>query len=352
MNKTESEQKTVSKNLLSRNASVVDNMTLRASLIVASFIYSIGFSCVRNPMHRDNTLSWIGFDHPYGFLVWGILTSATFFINIAYVYRRHNYNGKLGNFALHAAPVFVLTTVFFNDWGWESVIHFTSSMSFIALNGFAAFFLFIHNYKKHINYRIMTFALSAVVLGMFFVYIVLDLKSGIAELAPFLAGLTILAVISLTDFLPVYGETESVPEPSRLKSKAEHLAGTAGIFGAHDFYMGKTFRGLAHLLLTLFGVLLCLDSYIGFGMINSHAHDGMRPFFDVAAAHSAELFRAHINEIKVCVEMMFMGRETSQMFFFAGLACIAASLVWAISDKKQINSGEINTDGYGNPFLN
>lgn len=352
MNKTEPKQKAVSENSLSRNDSVVDNMTLRASLIVSSFIYSIGFSCVRNPVHRDNTLSWIGYDHPYGFLVWGILVSVTFFVNIAYLYRRHNYNGKLGKFVLHAAPIFVLTTVFFNDWGWESVIHFISSMSFIALNGFAMFFLFVHNYKKHINYRIMTFVLSAVVLGMFIVYIVLDLKSGMAELVPILAGLAILAVISLTDFLPVYGEADSVPEPSRLKAKAERLACTAGIFGAHDFYMGKSFRGLSHLLLTLFGALLCLDSYIGFGMINSHAHDPMRPLFDIAAANSADLFRAHIEEIKVCVEMMFMGRETSQMFFFAGLACIAASLVWALSDKKQIKSGEINTDGDGNPLLN
>lgn len=350
MNKTVQKKKTVYKKPSSRPTSVVDNKSLCAALLSAALIYNIVFGCLRNPLNPDNTISWIGFDHPYAFVGWAAITAAALFVNIAFMYRRYNYNGKIGTIALFASPFMAMTIVFCNDWGFEHVIHWIAAITFIVFSGAALLLFFLHNFKKHKNYRIVTFGVAAMLLAMLVILLAVG-KSGLLELIPIWLCLVLLFVINFTNFLPVLDEAPEIPEPSRLKKKAASLAGSAGMFGAHDFYMGKNFRGLAHLLLTYVGALLCVDRFIGFGAINNHASDGMLKIFEDAAEQATQLFIAEQPDMKISVEMMFMGNESGKIFLAAGIGCLVASLAWALADRAQIKSGEINTDGDGNPLL-
>lgn len=350
MNKTAQKKKAAYKKPLSRPASLVDNPALRGALLAAALVFNIVFGCVRNPLGEDNTISWIGFDHPYMFIIWAGLTASALFVNIAYMYRRYNYNGILGLISLHAAPFGAITIVFINDNAWEHVVHWIGAIAFVAFNGAALLLFFLHNFKKHKNYRIITLIVAAILLGMVVILLTVG-KSGLLELIPLWLCLVLLYVINFTDFLPIVDEPKEIPEPSRLKKKAARLAGVGGMFGAHDFYMGKTFKGEAHLMLTYVGALFCLSRFIGFGAVNEYVDNGVRALFDQTAVEATKLLIPDQADAVMRVEMMFMGEETAAIFLAAGACCLLASLVWALSERKQIRDGEMNTDGDGNPLV-
>ena len=256
------------KNDGTKQTSLLESKALCVSLLLMALVFNVIFGCLRNPLGEDNTISWIGYDHPFGFIVWGTLTAAAFYVSISRIYRRYNYSGKLGTAALHIAPFMAATFVFINDWGWEHVIHWIGAIGFIALNGAALLLFFLHNFKKHISYKITTFAVAAMLLAMLVILLTIG-KSGLLELVPIWISMILLILIKTTDIYPVVNE----PAPAQLKvkdlKKAEKLAWGLGIFGAHEFYQNNYPQAIGHLLTTYIGVLIFLERFIGMGVHNN-----------------------------------------------------------------------------------
>ncbi len=256
------------KNDGTKQTSLLESKALCVSLLLMALVFNVIFGCLRNPLGEDNTISWIGYDHPFGFIVWGTLTAAAFYVSISRIYRRYNYSGKLGTAALHIAPFMAATFVFINDWGWEHVIHWIGAIGFIALNGAALLLFFLHNFKKHISYKITTFAVAAMLLAMLVILLTIG-KSGLLELVPIWISMILLILINTTDIYPVVNE----PAPAQLKvkdlKKAEKLAWGLGIFGAHEFYQNNYPQAIGHLLTTYIGVLIFLERFIGMGVHNN-----------------------------------------------------------------------------------
>ncbi len=256
------------KNDGTKQTSLLESKALCVSLLLMALVFNVIFGCLRNPLGEDNTISWIGYDHPFGFIVWGTLTAAAFYVSISRIYRRYNYSGKLGTAALHIAPFMAATFVFINDWGWEHVIHWIGAIGFIALNGAALLLFFLHNFKKHISYKITTFAVAAMLLAMLVILLTIG-KSGLLELVPIWISMILLILINTTDIYPVVNE----PAPAQLKvkdlKKAEKLAWGLGIFGAHEFYQNHYPQAIGHLLTTYIGVLIFLERFIGMGVHNN-----------------------------------------------------------------------------------
>lgn len=256
------------KNDGTKQTSLLESKALCVSLLLMALVFNVIFGCLRNPLGEDNTISWIGYDHPFGFIVWGTLTAAAFYVSISRIYRRYNYSGKLGTAALHIAPFMAATFVFINDWGWEHVIHWIGAIGFIALNGAALLLFFLHNFKKHISYKITTFAVAAILLAMLVILLTIG-KSGLLELVPIWISMILLILINTTDIYPVVNE----PAPAQLKvkdlKKAEKLAWGLGIFGAHEFYQNNYPQAIGHLLTTYIGVLIFLERFIGMGVHNN-----------------------------------------------------------------------------------
>ena len=253
------------KNDGTKQTSLLESKALCVSLLLMALVFNVIFGCLRNPLGEDNTISWIGYDHPFGFIVWGTLTAAAFYVSISRIYRRYNYSGKLGTAALHIAPFMAATFVFINDWGWEHVIHWIGAIGFIALNGAALLLFFLHNFKKHISYKITTFAM---LLAMLVILLTIG-KSGLLELVPIWISMILLILINTTDIYPVVNE----PAPAQLKvkdlKKAEKLAWGLGIFGAHEFYQNNYPQAIGHLLTTYIGILIFLERFIGMGVHNN-----------------------------------------------------------------------------------
>lgn len=256
------------KNDGTKQASLLESKALCVSLLLMALVFNVIFGCLRNPLGEDNTISWIGYDHPFGFIVWGTLTAAAFYVSISRIYRRYNYSGKLGTAALHIAPFMAATFVFINDWGWEHVIHWIGAIGFIALNGAALLLFFLHNFKKHVSYKITTFAVAVMLLAMLVILLTIG-KSGLLELVPIWISMILLILINTTDIYPVVNE----PAPAQLKvkdlKKAEKLAWGLGIFGAHEFYQNNYPQAIGHLLTTYIGVLIFLERFIGMGVHNN-----------------------------------------------------------------------------------
>lgn len=256
------------KNDGTKQTSLLESKALCVSLLLMALVFNVIFGCLRNPLGEDNTISWIGYDHPFGFIVWGTLTAAAFYVSISRIYRRYNYSGKLGTAALHIAPFMAATFVFINDWGWEHVIHWIGAIGFIALNGAALLLFLLHNFKKHISYKITTFAVAAMLLAMLVILLTIG-KSGLLELVPIWISMILLILINTTDIYPVVNE----PAPAKLEvkdlKKAEKLAWGLGIFGAHEFYQNNYPQAIGHFLTTYIGVLIFLERFIGMGVHNN-----------------------------------------------------------------------------------
>lgn len=253
--------------LRKQSESMLNSKKLSFIILLMSLVFNILFGFVRNPIAVENTLSWIGYDYPVGFIVWGTLTGAAYFINIFQIYNKFGYRGKIGTISLYAAPFMVVIVVLINDWGWEGIVHLIAALAFIALNGIALMAFLLKNLKNHICYKITLFIVAVTLLGMIITYFAID-KSGLLELVPLLGGLVMLFFINHTNLFPVVDKEEIVPKVKD-KKKAAKLAAFLGMFGADDFYLGRLPQGASHLLITYIGVVICVVRFIGMGTINN-----------------------------------------------------------------------------------
>lgn len=247
--------------------SILNNRKLSFTILLMALVYNILFGFVRNPTAIENTLSWIGYDYPYGFIVWGTLTSAAFFINIFQIYSKFGYTGKIGTLSLYAAPFMVVIVVLINDWGWESKIHLAAALAYIAFNSAALLAFFMKNLKNHICYKITLFIVAVTVLGMIITYFAID-KSGLLELIPLWGELIILFFVNHTKLYPVANREEKNVKTDVKDENVLRICAFFGMFGADDFYLGRLPQGMAHLLMTFLGIMVCIVRFIGMGSIN------------------------------------------------------------------------------------
>ena len=265
--------------LRKQSESVLNSKKLSFTILLMALVFNILFGFVRNPIAVENTLSWIGYDYPVGFIVWGTLTGAAYFINIFQIYNKFGYRGKIGTISLYAAPFMVVIVVLINDWGWEGIVHLIAALAFIALNGIALMAFLLKNLKNHICYKITLFIVAVTLLGMIITYFAID-KSGLLELVPLLGGLVMLFFINDTNLFPVVDKEEIVPKVKD-KKKAAKLAAFLGMFGADDFYLGRLPQGASHLLITYIGVVICVVRFIGMGTINNISGESAAVFLAV-----------------------------------------------------------------------
>ena len=50
---------------------LIENRTLCLTILLMALVYNVIFGCVRNPLGEENTISWIGYDHPFAFSWFG-----------------------------------------------------------------------------------------------------------------------------------------------------------------------------------------------------------------------------------------------------------------------------------------
>lgn len=290
------------------------NKTLALVFLTMALVYNVIFGFIRNPAGTDNTLSYLGYDYPHGFLLWGVLTAAALFLNIIFMYKKFGYNGKTGTVFAICAVFFMPGVVFINDWGWEQTAHLVVTLIFIALNSIAILLFFIHNYKNHIKYKITTYAIVLVLVGMLAVQFTVG-KSGLLELVPLWFAMVLLFITNFTEFYPPFPAEKTVSPKPKSRKTAFRLVCVLGIFGAHNFYMNRIYKGAGQLIMSVMGIFLCLVPEIGMGYVN-----------DISGG-----------DAKICIA--------------AGVSFISGAAVWAARDFFRLRclenleiSDELNED--------
>lgn len=279
------------------------NKTLALVFLTMALVYNVIFGFIRNPAGTDNTLSYLGYDYPHGFLLWGVLTAAALFLNIIFMYKKFGYNGKTGTVFAICAVFFMPGVVFINDWGWEQTAHLVVTLIFIALNSIAVLLFFIHNYKNHIKYKITTYAIVLVLVGMLAVQFTVG-KSGLLELVPLWFAMVLLFITNFTEFYPPFPAEKTVSPKPKSRKTAFRLVCVLGIFGANNFYMNRIYKGAGQLIMSVMGIFLCLVPEIGMGYVN-----------DISGG-----------DAKICIA--------------AGVSFISGAAVWAARDFFRLRSLE------------
>lgn len=292
------------------NSLKAPNKTLALVFLTMALVYNVIFGFIRNPAGTDNTLSYLGYDYPHGFLMWGVLTAAALFLNIIFMYKKFGYSGKTGTVFAICAVFFMPGVVFINDWGWEQTAHLIVTLIFIALNSIAVLLFFIHNFKNHTKYKITTFAIILVLAGMIAVQFTLG-KSGLLELVPLWFAMVLLFISNFTNFYPPFPSSGTDSPKQKSRKTAFRLVSFLGIFGVHNFYMNRIYKGAGQLIMSVMGIFLCLIPEIGMGYVN-----------DISGG-----------DAKICVA--------------AGISFISGAAVWAARDffrLKNLDALEVSDD--------
>lgn len=254
------------------------NKTLTMIVLVMAFIYNVIFGFLRDPAGTDNTLSWLGYDYPHGFLLWGALTAAAYFLNLLYLYTKFGCRNRTGAGMAYTALLIAPVVVFINDWGWEQWVHLVATILFVACNALSMLLFFFGRARRK-NKRFLALGVLGVLViaGMLVVQFTLG-KSGLMELVPLWFGMGVLFLANFTPFLPPLP-----PDPSREKRPASpktalRLGCTCGFVGAHNFYLHRPLPAAGQALLFEVGLLFCLIPVTGVGRVNGVAGADARVF--------------------------------------------------------------------------
>lgn len=254
------------------------NKTLTMIVLVMAFIYNVIFGFLRNPAGTDNTLSWLGYDYPHGFLLWGVLTAAAYFLNLLYLYTKFGCKNRTGAGMAYTALLIAPVVVFINDWGWEQWVHLVATILFVACNALSMLLFFFGRARRK-NKRFLALGVLGVLViaGMLVVQFTLG-KSGLMELVPLWFGMGVLFLANFTPFLP-----PAPPDPSREKRPASpktalRLGCTCGFVGAHNFYLHRPLPAAGQALLFEVGLLFCLIPVTGVGRVNGVTGEDARIF--------------------------------------------------------------------------
>ena len=260
------------------------NKTLTMIVLVMAFIYNVVFGFLRDPAGTDNTLSWLGYDYPHGFLLWGALTAAAYFLNLLYLYTKFGCKNRTGAGMAYTALLIAPVVVFINDWGWEQWVHLVATILFVACNALSMLLFFFGRARRK-NKRFLALGVLGVLViaGMLVVQFTLG-KSGLMELVPLWFGMGVLFLANFTPFLP-----PAPPDPSREKRPASpktalRLGCTCGFVGAHNFYLHRPLPAAGQALLFEVGLLFCLRPVTGGGRVNGVAGAEARVFLAAGCA--------------------------------------------------------------------
>ena len=161
-------------------------------LSFAAIVYSLIYGSLGGFSGNDGALSKIGLSHPVLFVVWGALTCAGLFFNIAVGFMKTKY--KFYTVLLAVAFLGMVLTVscdFDYSKHTEYLLHCIGSLGFSIVTGVTVFLLFL--LKKNYIFTVIT----AVILVGDTVLLIIFKETALIELVPIIAGLIMLTADNL-----------------------------------------------------------------------------------------------------------------------------------------------------------
>ncbi len=195
---------------------IADNRKFCMTWLIFGAVYITWFSFLQNPL--THTASVIAVDHRILFYFWVLITIVSMFLNVKYMYRHNDYEGKIGKRLLYASFLCVAMTAIVPHTigGWKGYLHWGAALSFGALSA-AAIILFLVS-KLNTNHRyVYTLVFLSGVLVLMLVLLKLFAENGVIESLPMLSVYTIMFLVNFTNLYEDKSETVINGDPVALK---------------------------------------------------------------------------------------------------------------------------------------
>jgi len=184
---------------------IADNRRFCLVWLLIGAGYITWFSFLKNPLYH--TASVIAVDHRILFYFWVLFTIVAMFLNVKYMYRHNDYEGKIGKRLLYASFFCVVMTavVPHTIGGVRGYVHWIAALSFGALCAAAVILFLISKLSSNRRY-IYTLVFLVGMLVLMLVLLKLFSENGVIESLPML---TVYGILFLVNFTNVYQkETE------------------------------------------------------------------------------------------------------------------------------------------------
>ncbi|MEI6579376.1 MAG: hypothetical protein WCN92_07915 [Eubacteriales bacterium] len=177
---------------------IADNRRFCMVWLIVGAVYITWFTFLENPFYH--TASVIAVDHRILFYFWVLVTIVAMFLNVKYMYRHNDYEGKIGKRLLYASFLCVAMTAVVPHaiGGVRGYVHWIAALSFGALCAAAVILFLISKLNSNRRY-IYTLVFLVGVLVLMLVLLKLFAENGVIESLPMLCVYGILFLVNFTD---------------------------------------------------------------------------------------------------------------------------------------------------------
>ncbi len=148
------------------------------------------------------TASVISMVHPNLYILWVVFIIASLWLNISYMYRHNDYDGKVGKVSMYLGFVCIIITKIIpheDDFNWRMVVHWTAALAFGVFCA-ASIILFLINKSKNNKRFLFTLLFFIAVLVLMIVLLILFKENGAIETLPIWCAYLILYLVNFTNF--------------------------------------------------------------------------------------------------------------------------------------------------------
>lgn len=188
---------------------IVDNRMFCMVWLISGVVFITIFGALRVPLEDGSgyypmfvrTASVIAMYHPISYYFWMVFMIVALFLNIGYMYRHNNYEGKLGKALMYAGFVCIIITKVIpheDDFNWRMVIHWTAALTFGVCCA-ASVILFLFNKSKNNRKYLYTLLFFIFVLAVMIILLILFKENGAIETLPIWCAYLILYLVNFTN---------------------------------------------------------------------------------------------------------------------------------------------------------
>lgn len=188
---------------------IIDNRAFCLAWLIIGVVFITFFGALRVPLEDGTgyypvfvrTASVIAMYYPKLYYLWVIFMIVALYLNIGYMYRRNNFESKIGKALMYAGFVCIIVTKIIpheDDFNWRMVVHWSAALAFgVCCAG--SVILFLYNKSKGNRRYLITLLSFIFVLAAMIVLLLLFRENGAIETLPIWCAYLILYLVNFTN---------------------------------------------------------------------------------------------------------------------------------------------------------
>lgn len=147
------------------------------------------------------TASVISMVHPKLYILWVVFIIVSLWLNVSYMYRHNDYNGKAGRAFLYLSFISIIVTKVIpheDDFNWRMVVHWGAALTF-AFFCTGTVIIFLASKAKKSKRHLITLISYVALIVLMLIWLVVFEENGAIETLPIWATYLILYLVNFTN---------------------------------------------------------------------------------------------------------------------------------------------------------